>query len=89
MARRLPTPPAVKDKALASFLNQMIQVAQQNDDDAGNLSIPAYTLNTLPKALLPYRIIMVKDASGGPTVCVNDGSVWRVLAEISTLTQVA
>lgn len=90
MARKIPQPQGgIKDQTVATWIAQALPVLQINDDEAGAAYIPSYTMATLPKALLPSRLIIVRDATGGPTFCINDGSVWRVVALISSLTQVA
>lgn len=46
----------------------------------GPVRTGVYTMATLPAPIvLPYGIICVSDASGGPKYCWSDGSYWRIL----------
>lgn len=53
---------------------------------AGSLGPPTYTLSTLPSASVhANRLIVVTNATGGPALCLSNGTNWRRVSDDTTV----
>lgn len=49
---------------------------------AGTFAAPPYTLTTLPSAAIHVnRLIVVTNATGGPALCLSNGTNWRRVSD--------